>query len=99
MKFQKIVEQVLNEQNTSERVFRKPSHGTGVLGGLVTNTGKFHSVPADHPHDGSWHGRSSDEDSTTSKQANNKMGKHTRGNSLRSGRTGKGSKSKASKKR
>ena len=97
MEFQKIVEEVLQE-NTTHNVFKKPSHGSGVLSGLVTDTGKFHSSH-DHSHDGSWHGRSSDEDCTTSKPAQNKMGKHTRGNSLRAGRTGKGKGTKFSKKR
>lgn len=101
--FQQLVEEVIFEQNSTEQAFKKPGHGTGVLGGLVTDTGKFHDTPKGHhtsqDTSHSWEGRSSDEDITTPRRANNKMGRHTRGNSLRAGKTGKGSKSRTSRKR
>jgi hypothetical protein len=94
MNFIELLEQTISE-NTTERAFRSHhSSGSNILGGLVTDTGHFHS---NHHHDGSWKGRSSEEDCTSCKPAQNKMGRHTRGNSLRSGKSAKGSKSKINK--
>ena len=67
MEFLNIVEQVLQEENTNKSAFRT-SHGIGILGGLVTDTGVFHSKSFNHPHDGSWHGRCSKEDTAIFKQ-------------------------------
>jgi hypothetical protein len=101
--FVNLVEQVLQEQNTTENALRKSS-GTSVLGGLHTNTGQHHpsnlkAAPSHHDNSGTWHDRSPDEDMTQPRRANNKMARHTRGNSLRSRRTGRSSRDSKSRKK
>ena len=102
MNFWKLTEQILNESNTTENSFKKSS-GNGVLGGLVTDTGNFNKGHAPalkhgvHVGQGShvdYNGRNSYDDTTTPRPAQNKMGRHTRGNSLKSGRSGKAGKSR-----
>jgi len=109
MEFQELVELVIQE-NTTETSLKGKSSGHTVLGGLVTNTGKFNTISHhSNQHGDHWgHNRASHvnyshhephDDMSQHKPHQNKMGKHTRGNSLKSSRTSKGYKSKFSKKR
>lgn len=110
MEFQQLVEFVIQE-NTTETSLKGKSPGHGILGGLVTDVGKFNHAShhsTDRPGDHWGHNRASHvnygdheahDDASHSRPHQNKMGKHTRGNSLKSPRTSKGYKSKTSKKR
>lgn len=76
---------VINEIKSKQKT-------NGLLGSIVTDTGAYHSSHGNlnnHPH---YHSDDckpcAEDDCTTSKQAQNKMGKHTRGNCMRSGKTG-----------